>query len=133
MTDRAAVLSWLVAYEAAWRNPDTSVLAEMFTADASYLQAPYAQPVTGLAAIRQMWDAQRAGPDEVFSLAAEVVAVDGDTAVVHAEVHYGDPVEQEWRDLWVLHLGADGKCSYFEEWPFAPPRQTVPMQEATGL
>jgi ketosteroid isomerase-like protein len=132
MTERAAVLRWLAAYEAAWRDPDTSVLAAMFTADASYLQSPYAQPVIGLEAIRQMWDAQRAGPDEVFSLAAEVVAVDTGTAVIRAEVHYGSPVTQEWRDLWVLVLDEDGKCSHFEEWPFAPPRKTVPMREAAG-
>jgi uncharacterized protein (TIGR02246 family) len=132
MTDHATVRRWLAAYEAAWRDPDTSVLAAMFTPDASYLQSPYSPPVIGLTAIRQMWDAQRAGPDEVFSLATEVVAVDAGTAVVRAEVHYGSPVTQEWRDLWVLRLGQDGKCSHFEEWPFAPPRKTVPMQETAG-
>jgi len=25
-----------------------------------------------------------------------------------------------WRDLWVLRFAADGRCSSFEEWPFAP-------------
>jgi hypothetical protein len=44
------------------------------------------------------------------------------TAVVRAEVGYGDPVRQEYRDLWVLRLGNDGRCSWFEEWPFWPER-----------
>ncbi len=130
MTDRAAVTRWLAAYEAAWRDPDTSVLAAMFTDDASYLQAPYARAVVGLPAIRKMWDAERDGPDEVFTITTEILAVDDGVAVVRAEVRYGEPVTQEWRDLWVLRLGEDGRCSHFEEWPFAPPRRTVPMREA---
>jgi hypothetical protein len=40
--------------------------------------------------------------------------------VVRAEVHYGDPVHQEYRDLWLLWLGGDGRCGRFEEWPFWP-------------
>ena len=83
-------------------------------------QSPYAEPVAGLAAIRRMWDEERAGPDEVFTLATEILAVDGTTAVVRAEVRYGDPVSQEYRDLWVMRLGDDGRCSWFEEWPFWP-------------
>jgi len=39
---------------------------------------------------------------------------------VRAEVRYGDPVDREYRDLWIIRLGADGRCVAFEEWPFAP-------------
>ena len=59
-------------------------------------------------------------PDEAFTLATDILAVDGTTAVVRAEVHYGDPPHQEYRDLWVIHLGDDGRCTWFEEWPFWP-------------
>jgi hypothetical protein len=38
-------------------------------------------------------------PDEVFTLATSILAVDRDTAVVRAEVRYGDPLRQEYRDL----------------------------------
>ena len=34
-------------------------------------------------------------------------------------VEYADP-PQPWRDLWVLEFAEDGRCSAFEEWPFAP-------------
>jgi len=44
----------------------------------------------------------------------------GPVAVVRAEVHYGQPPHQEYRDLWVIHLGGDGRCTWFEEWPFWP-------------
>ena len=120
MTDRAQVSRWLAGYESAWRAPGTQGLAELFTSDASYRQSPYEQPVVGLAGIARMWEAERDGPDEVFTLATEIVAVDGAAAVVRAEVHYGDPPHQEYRDLWVLHLDDDGRCGWFEEWPFWP-------------
>lgn len=120
MTDRAAVSRWLAGYEGAWRAPGTDRLTEIFTDDAGYRQSPYAEPVVGLAAIRRLWDAERAGPDEVFTMATEILAVEGATAVVRAEVRYGNPVSQEYRDLWVIRLGEDGRCAWFEEWPFWP-------------
>jgi uncharacterized protein (TIGR02246 family) len=95
MADHAAVSRWVAGYEAAWRAAGTGALAGLFTEDASYLQFPYARPVTGLDAIGQMWDAQRDGPDEVFTLASEIIAVDGPAAVVRAEVRYGDPVSRD--------------------------------------
>ena len=122
MTDRATVLRWLAGYEAAWRAPGTEALAGLFTAEASYAQSPYAQPACGLAEIGWMWEAERQGPDEAFSLATDILAVDGPVAVVRAEVRYGDPLRQEYRDLWVIRLGDDGRCSWFEEWPYWPGR-----------
>jgi hypothetical protein len=67
-----------------------------------------------------MWEAGRAGPDEVFTMASEVVAVDGDTGVARVEVRYGDPGDQHYRDLWVVRFDAGGRCIAFEEWPFWP-------------
>jgi ketosteroid isomerase-like protein len=120
MTDRATVNRWLSGYEAAWRAPGTEDLAGLFTRDATYLQSPYEQPVAGLDAIRRMWEEEREGPDEVFTLTTGILAVDGPTAVVRAEVRYGDPPQQEYRDLWVIQLADDGRCTSFEEWPFWP-------------
>ena len=120
VTDRAAVGRWLAGYEAAWRAPDTGDLADLFTGDATYLQSPYEQPVTGLDAIGRMWEETREGPDEVFTLVTDILAVDGPMAVVRAEVRYGDPPSQEYRDLWVIRFADDGRCTWFEEWPYWP-------------
>jgi ketosteroid isomerase-like protein len=120
MTDRQQVSQWLAEYEAAWRTPGTAVLAQLFADDAGYKTSPYERPLVGLQAIAQMWEAERAGPDEVFVLTTQIVAVDGEVAVVRAEVRYGDPPSQECRDLWVLRLRDDGRCSWFEEWPYWP-------------
>jgi ketosteroid isomerase-like protein len=122
MTDRAVVSQWLTGYEAAWRSPGTAGLAGLFTEDATYLQSPYEPPVIGLAAIERMWEAEREGPDEVFTLVTEIIAVDGPTAVVRAEVHYGGPRVQEYRDLWVIRFAGDGRSIWFEEWPYWPGR-----------
>jgi hypothetical protein len=92
VTDRAIVSQWLAGYETAWLAPGTAGLAGLFTADATYLQSPYEQPVTGLDAIKRMWEEQREGPREVFTLVTEILAVDGPTAVVRAEVRYGTPL-----------------------------------------
>jgi ketosteroid isomerase-like protein len=127
MTDRQQVSQWVTEYETAWRTPGTAVLAQLFTDDAGYQTSPYEQPIVGLAAIGRMWEAERGGPDEVFVLTSQVVAVDGEVAVVRAEVRYGDPVSQEYRDLWVLRLRDDGHCSWFEEWPYWPDKLSPPV------
>ena len=118
--DRDALDRWLDHYERAWRTASTEPLRELFTDDASYSSSPYAEPQRGLAAIMGFWDEAREGPDEVFTMARETIAVEGDTGVVRVEVRYGDPVDQEYRDLWIVVLDAHGRCSHFEEWPFFP-------------
>ena len=118
--DREQVAGWVAAYERAWRAPGTQELGEIFTDEATYLQGPYRSPVVGLPAIARMWEAERDSPDEAFRMSSEVVAVDGDTAVVRVDVWYGDPVAQEYRDLWVIRFAEDGRCRSFEEWPFWP-------------
>jgi ketosteroid isomerase-like protein len=118
--DRDQVARWVAAYEAAWRAAGTEALAAIFAADATYRPGPYEEPVSGLAAIARMWEAERDGPGEIFDMSSEIVAAENDTAVVRAEVRYGDPVTQEWRDLWIIRFAPDGRCASFEEWPFAP-------------
>lgn len=118
--DRQQVLSWVAAYERLWRTPGTDGLGEIFTPDATYLQAPFREPVVGLPAIQRMWDEQRDSADEEFEMTSAVLAVEDDTAVVRAHVRYGPPSNQEWLDLWVIRYAEDGRCRAFEEWPFSP-------------
>lgn len=83
--------------------------------------SPYEEPVHGLASIEELWERERAGPDEEFELSAEVVAVEGDTAVARVEVAYARG--EEYRDLWIVRFDEDGRCREFEEWPFWPERE----------
>jgi ketosteroid isomerase-like protein len=118
--EREAVERWVAGYERAWRTAGTAPLAELFTPEVSYLPSPWAAPLEGLEALGRFWETERKGPEEEFIMTSEVVAVDGPTAVVRVRVDYGQPHRARWRDLWVLRFAADGRCSAFEEWPFAP-------------
>jgi ketosteroid isomerase-like protein len=117
--EHSDVRRWVERYEGAWRLAGTEVLAELFTEGASYLVSPWEEPVEGLPAIGALWEAEREGPDEPFTMSPEVVAVEGDTAVVRVQVEY-QATGSRWRDLWVLRFADDGRCTTFEEWPFAP-------------
>lgn len=118
--DRDAVGRWVAGYERAWRTPGLGVLGELFADDVVYLPSPWASPIVGLARLGPWWEAEREGPDEPFTMTSELVAVDGDTAVVRIAVEYAREVPLRWRDLWILRFNDDGRCTSFEEWPFAP-------------
>ncbi len=122
---REKVRDWLAGYERAWRSPRTDALAEIFSEAAIYQLAPYEQPVAGLDAIAAMWDREREGPDEQFTMMSEVVAVEDDTAVARVEVRYAGPPAREYRDLWIIRFDGAGRCSHFEEWPFWPGQSRI--------
>lgn len=119
--DSGPLQRWVEAYERAWRAPGTAALDGLFAADATYSMHPFAEPVAGLAAIRRLWDEERT-PDERFTMDWRVVAFADGVGVVRLEVRYTAPRERLFRDLWVVRLGDDGRCTAFEEWPFAPGR-----------
>jgi SnoaL-like domain len=125
---RAQVKSWVEAYEKAWRSPGTAALNGLFTETATYQHSPYERTLEGLPAIKEMWDAERDGPDEAFTMSSRIVAVDGNTAVVRVEVVYGEPPRQEYRDLWVIRFAPDGRCASYEEWPFWPEHGHTPSE-----
>lgn len=120
--ERRDVANWIAHYEHAWRSPGARELGALFTPAASYSQGPYREPVEGLEAIGRMWESERSGPDEHFSMTSALVALDEDVAVARVEVHYHDD-GRTWRDLWVMRFDAEGLCTAFEEWPIAPPSE----------
>ena len=117
MVDRDDVMRWVAGYERAWRDGNVEAVAELFTQDARYRPSPYEESKVGHAAIQAFWLDDRG---ETFTASAEPVAVEGRDAVVRLEVRYGDPVRQEYRDLWVLRFAADGRVEDFEEWAYWP-------------
>jgi SnoaL-like domain len=111
---------WIGDYERAWRTPGTTVLEKLFTSDAIYIASPFEPPIQGREAIASFWEAEREGPDEVFSMDWEPVAVEENVGVIRLEVRYGDPTTLIYRDLWIVTLDENGRCTAFEEWPFFP-------------
>ncbi len=122
----ASIEEWVEAYERAWRAAGTESLRELFTEDATYRMSPYEEPAAGIAAIAELWERERKGPDEPFEMRHAIVAVEGDTAVVRVEVQYGGPERLQYRDLWIVRFADDGRCLEFEEWPFWPEGGVVP-------
>jgi ketosteroid isomerase-like protein len=115
--DREGVMQWVAGYERAWRSGDVDAVEALFTNDARYRRSPYEPTEVGHTAIRAFW---LEDDGEVFTMRAEPVAVEGRDAVVRVEVRYGDPVRQEYRDLWVLRFASDGRVEDFEEWAYWP-------------
>ena len=127
--DRTGLTRWMEAYEQAWRTAGTAALDRLFTPDATYRNAPFAKPVVGHQALAAFWEAERDGPDEPFTLRWEPVAVEGSVGVARVEVTYALPSPHVYRDLWIVTLEPDGRCSAFEEWPFFP-GQPLSVDEA---
>ena len=86
---------------------------------ADYRPSPYEEVEIGHDEIKAFWLDDES---KVFTVQAEPVAVEGRTAVVRVEVRYGDPVSQEYRDLWLLRFADDGRVEDFEEWAYWPGR-----------
>ena len=127
--DRDSVMRWVEDYERAWRAADDSSVPRLFTEDASYRPSPYAEPEVGHAAIQAFW---RDDEGKTFTVVAQPVAVEGRDAVVRLEVRYGDPVTQEYRDLWVLRFASDGRVEDFEEWAYWPGKPYSAGDEAAS-
>jgi len=118
--DATRFVAWLDRYERLWRTAGTEELSSLFAEDAHYLLSPVEAPLAGLDAIAQIWQGQRDGPDELFTMTRDVVAVTGATGVARVVVRYDDPVTREYVDLWVVRFDDSGRAVHFEEWPFWP-------------
>jgi hypothetical protein len=127
--DTDDVMRWVASYERAWRAGDLDAVGDLFTADAHYRTSPYEPAKVGHAAIRGFW---REDEGETFTVRAEPVAVQDRSAVVRLEVRYGDPLRQEYRDLWVLRFAEDGRVEDFEEWAYWPGKPYTAEPDESG-
>ena len=121
MVERDDVIRWVGEYERAWREADAVAVGVALQRRCVYRGSPYDPPEIGHEAIRSFWT------DDVgrsFTMDAGLVAVDGDTAVVRVDVSYLTPRAQDYRDLWILRFGPDGRVTEFEEWAYWPGRSS---------
>ncbi len=84
---------------------------------------PFEQPVRRIEAIAELWDGEREGPDEPFTISSQVLAVEANTGIARVDVRYERDPPQRWLDIWIVRFDDAGLCIEFEEWPFAPPEQ----------
>ena len=120
--ERVDLERWMEAYERAWRAPGTDAAAALFADDAAYLMHPFAEPVEGSrrSAASGTPSARRASASQWRGGSSRWRATWGSCRL---EVRYTAPEDELFRDLWIVRLGADGRCVAFEEWPFAPGRR----------
>ena len=110
-------MAWVDGYERAWRDGDLQAVEHLFTSDARYRASPYEESEVGHEAIKAFWLEDEG---ETFTVEATPVAVDEAMAVVRVLVRYGEPLRQEYLDLWLLHFADDGRVDDFEEWAYWP-------------
>ena len=119
--NRSEVQNWVDSYVAAWRSPSKEKLAEIFTADVRYQlhQAPpWNQSLSGLAELAVYWEHVSAEQGE-FELESEIVALEGNVAVVNVDVTYATADPAQWHNVWIIRFAAENRCESYEEWPFA--------------
>ena len=124
--DRADVDRWLTAYVEAWRTPERTRIAALFSTDAEYRYHPSDEPVRGAEAIAGAWLGEGAvegasTPDEPGTWSADyrVLAVDGDVAVATGTTAYlsepGGPVVKVFDNCFLLRFDGEGRCRAFTE------------------
>ena len=118
LVDERGVERWMEVYRAAWISNVPNQVAALFTEDAIYSVSPFTEPWIGRDEIVRRWVA---GIQQDVELTYDVLAVDGDRAIIHWHVftrNVGDPVRVEYDGVLVVRFAPDGRCSEHREWYF---------------
>jgi ketosteroid isomerase-like protein len=108
----------MTGYIRAWDSNDPDDIRALFTPDAAYLTAPFAEPRTGIEAIVGGWLDDRDEPGD-YEFRWSLAGLDGDLAFVEGVTTYhakGDNAERSYSNLWVIRFAGDGRASSFTEW-----------------
>ncbi|HWR84719.1 MAG TPA: nuclear transport factor 2 family protein [Rhodoglobus sp.] len=111
MSDRTAAAAWVEAYRRAWESNEPDDIRAVFTDDARYFPSPDDDPWTGIDEIVEGW-LENSDEEGSTSFAWEVVAVDGDVAVIRAVSTYPDTV---FDNVWIVALAEDGRAREFTD------------------
>jgi ketosteroid isomerase-like protein len=120
--DRSAVEAWVAAYRHAWMTDDPDDIGALCTDDATYSPYPWPRdrrPWTGREEIVEKWVSH--GDSKIgWRFEHEVLAVEGDTAVIEGWTEYdrgeGAPWEEAFANIWVVRFADDGRARSFAEW-----------------
>jgi hypothetical protein len=115
--DAERLAAWMAGYVTAWRSNDAGDIAALFAENAAYRTEPHAQPWRGRDTIVERWLDRKDDGEPPFRW--ELVATDGDLAVVQGETTYPDRV---FSNLWLVRLDERGACTEFTEWWMEQPK-----------
>src|SRR5450759_450203 len=85
--ERVAIVDWLEAYVRAWESYAPDAIGDLFSDDAVYSYHPYDEPVVGRQAIVESW-LKDPDPPGTYEATYELIAIDGDVAVVNGRSRY---------------------------------------------
>ena len=108
MIDAAA---WADRYFRAWKTNDAALVASLFAEDAVYFYGPFREPALGREEIVRRWVENAPASDVVT--AHEIVAVNGDTAVIHWAVSFADTAMD---GVLIVTFDDGGRCREHREW-----------------
>lgn len=117
---RDAIEAWLARYVSAWSSNRPEDVGALFAEDATYRVTPFAEPWHGREAIVAGWLDRRDEPG-TFEFRHDVLAVEGDAAVVRGHTRYR-ALGTEFSNVWLVRLDAAGRCREFVEWWMERPR-----------
>jgi uncharacterized protein (TIGR02246 family) len=116
--DQATFVNWLDAYKRAWETRDPEAAADLFTADATYLETPFEEPTRGREGIRNYWsDVTRYQEGIEFSY--EALATTENGGIAHwrsgfTRLTSNSAVELD--GIFLVKLDGNGLCTEFREW-----------------
>ena len=121
------VEQWIDGYRTAWENRDADAAAALFTEDASYRTAPYAEPELGRGGVHAYWAGVTATQSEVAFRSGTPV-VEGDRAAVEWWVTMlNGGAEVTLAGEFLLRFDENGLCRELREyWHFSEGRLTPP-------
>ncbi len=113
--DRRTVDDWIRRYVTAWNTNDPNDIASLFVEDATYLTGPFDEPWRGRNEIAREWLGRKDAPGTT-EFTYEILAIDGDLAVIEGRTTYSAPERLEFGNIWVIRLDDSGCCEEFTEW-----------------
>lgn len=116
MTTKMAAGRWIADYVRAWESNDPAEIAVLFTEDATtYQPTPMSDPRVGRDEIVAGW-LNRKDEASTWTFESEVVAVDGDLAVIRGTTRYVEPYPT-FENIWLVSLDDGGMArSFIEYW-----------------
>ena len=115
---------WLDVYGRAWDNKDLDGFVGCFAEDGVYHWGPWSEPLRGHAEIRARTEQAIAEQGEVrFGHEPLAITPDGrGIARWWVSIRTPDDTIEEDEGIFLVTLGADGRCTGFREWWNTRPR-----------
>ncbi len=110
--------TWMAALGQAWEAGDAQAAVALFSADISYQEDPFAEPMCGREAVRAYW-AEVPLTQRDIHFGFEVLAVTADGGIFHwwasfTRIATGTAVKLDGAQ--VVRFNAEGLCCYLREW-----------------